>query len=305
MELTEREKGMSRNLFQQVHKNMTFQNKNQGKAGIAKYRSSLRSFCDYLAKEYGMRNLRNISNKHLRGYVEHRQEMGIKDVRTELSAIRKFHSTMSNAKYQLEKNNKVLGVEDRKKVEDGRAVVDRAWTQKEYEKACQLARERGFKDVSTAFSIARYAGLRVNEVTALTKSQIREGLTHGRFTVTHAKGGIERTSRVDSVEYRNVLKEAFENARSEQVFIEHGLNHKQMNARIQNFVYRNREYFTHQDVQADDRERSALTFHGLRHSYARERFERNLSKGMSEKQARSDVAACLGHGRDEVTKIYL
>ena len=58
---------------------------------------------------------------------------------------------------------------------------------------------------------------------------------------------------------------------------------------------------------------SPLTYHGLRHNYAVERYNRvrdtQLTKGASEsdadREARQQVSLLLGHERLEVTRIYL
>jgi len=43
----------------------------------------------------------------------------------------------------------------------------------------------------------------------------------------------------------------------------------------------------------------------LRHAYARERYQERMDGGMEQKQARTEVAELLGHGRDDVTRVYL
>ena len=48
-----------------------------------------------------------------------------------------------------------------------------------------------------------------------------------------------------------------------------------------------------------------MTFHGLRHSYAAEQYQRFIQAGSSPYEARLAVSRLLGHGRDDVTKIYL
>lgn len=45
--------------------------------------------------------------------------------------------------------------------------------------------------------------------------------------------------------------------------------------------------------------------HGLRHAYARERYKERVYAGLGEKQALTEVAELLGHGRDDVTRVYL
>lgn len=312
LELTKKEQARSDCLFQQVHKHLSFNNKSQAGSGIAKYRSAMKAFCDFTAKNFRLQNLNNISNKHLAAFAQHRQEIGIKDVKTEVSAVRKFHSRLDKPRYQLETDNKKLGIDERKAIQDGKNIVDRAWTENEFRDACTVAREYGHEDIATCLEIARHGGLRINEVTALTKSQIRHALKETRFTVTHAKGGLKRDSNVETHEYRQSLKNALNNATSERVFLKNGLSHKQMKDRIQNFIYNHREKWSDisQENQRnvdnkDFRERENLNFHGLRHSFAREQYRKNLNSGMTEKEARKDVAHRLGHGRDEVTKVYL
>ncbi len=50
---------------------------------------------------------------------------------------------------------------------------------------------------------------------------------------------------------------------------------------------------------------AALTFHGLRHTYAHELYLQYRNEGMGVKEAKLAVARRLGHERDEVTSIYL
>lgn len=312
-ELSKKEQRMSDELFRQVHKQMSFNNRSQAGSGIAKYRSAMRSFCNFVTKEYRMRNLKNISNRHLSGYVEHRQVQGIKDLKTELSAIRKFHKNLENPRYkQLETDNFKLGVKRSLDIKEGKNIVDRSWTDKEFKDALQIANETGNPDIANAFKIGRNFGMRINEVTALTKSQINEALRTGSFTVTHAKGGIRRTAHVTNAKHRECLKSALKHAKSERVFQTHGRTHEQAKVRIQNFIYRNRDRWS--DVKqnnidkidsVDFRTRKNLSFHGLRHSFARDMYREKIRAGLDEKRARYEVAQTLGHGRDEVTKIYL
>ena len=48
-----------------------------------------------------------------------------------------------------------------------------------------------------------------------------------------------------------------------------------------------------------------LTHHGLRHSYAVRQYQTAVDGGASEHRAKLDVSHLLGHGRADVTKIYL
>ena len=48
-----------------------------------------------------------------------------------------------------------------------------------------------------------------------------------------------------------------------------------------------------------------LTFHGLRHTYAAEKYQELVNGGMSDLDAHFEVSRLLGHERADVTNIYL
>src|SRR5699024_2820072 len=265
-------------------------------------------------KEFELRNLRNISNKHLRTFAEHRMRQGkeISTVKGDLSAIRKLHSKIDNARYTLEKDNSKLGVKNREVVRNDKNIYDKAWTEQEYNDAREHALNKGFNDAEVAMRLARTrnGGLRIEEVTSLSKQQINEALRTGHTTI-RGKGGIWRTTYAESKEYRQALIDALGQAKSERVFLKHGRDHKQAIARIRNFINRERhnwstvEYDNENGGGDNGREKSRNTLHGLRHSFAREQYNNRIKKGLTEKQARKEVAKLTGHGRDEITKIYL
>ena len=86
---------------------------------------------------------------------------------------------------------------------------------------------------------------------------------------------------------------------------------------IQNWIGNHREKF--QDDRSEKNNSEAhekienVTYHGLRHSFARELYSEALEKHIelgenqadAEYHARLDVSHQLGHGRDSVTQIYL
>ena len=48
-----------------------------------------------------------------------------------------------------------------------------------------------------------------------------------------------------------------------------------------------------------------MTFHGLRHTCAAEKYQGFVNAGKTPYEARKAVSKLLGHGRDDVTNIYL
>ena len=69
---------------------------------------------------------------------------------------------------------------------------------------------------------------------------------------------------------------------------------------MQQFILRNRDAIC--DPTAPDRR---ITFHGLRHTYAAEKYTSLVSGGMTPLDAHFTVSRLLGHERPDVTNIYL
>ena len=65
-----------------------------------RYYLAMKRFCLFLADEYRLQKLSNISAKHLVHYVQHLQEKGrsASTIKTDLAAIRFFHDKISNPK---------------------------------------------------------------------------------------------------------------------------------------------------------------------------------------------------------------
>lgn len=153
-------------------------------------------------------------------------------------------------------------------------------------------------------------------MTALTKTQIREALTNGYIHLTKTKGGIKRDVPLNDRAER-VLRGMLAEGKDERIFISHSRTHTQAIKSIQNWVYNHRDIFTekqqftteqdknYQKQLEIDYERPNLTFHGLRLAFAREEYNNIRKDGKSPQIARKQVSKMLGHGRDDVTRIYL
>jgi integrase/recombinase XerD len=200
-----------------------------------------------------------------------------------------------------------LGVKKRTKKKN-----DRAWTEKEYNVAINLALLMNRDDVVWSLNLAWTCGVRLEECTALTRTQLREALAQGFLSLRNTKNGILRDIPLDSdakLIISNILKEAL----YERVFVHHGRNHMQAKKSIQNWIINNRSKFTEEsepvqgqlDCNNDYIVQPKLSYHGLRHSFARERYQEFIGNGFSRQTSRKLVAEQLGHGRDDVTRIYL
>ena len=96
------------------------------------------------------------------------------------------------------------------------------------------------------------------------------------------------------------LKEHLGNASSGQkLFVPDGKPTHKTIKDFQSFLAANRSYA--QDVGSN----CPMTFHGLRHTRAAEWYVEFTKQGQTPYQARKAVPKLLGHGRDDVTRIYL
>ena len=113
----------------------------------------------YLATEYRLQKLANISEKHILSYLNHMQRKGLaaSTIKTELAAIRFFHDNLPYAKYTLPANK---DLELTKRTFGG---VDRTWDIREYNLMTAKAMKTNHLDYVAILTLARYAGLRLEE----------------------------------------------------------------------------------------------------------------------------------------------
>ena len=71
---------------------------------------------------------------------------------------------------------------------------------------------------------------------------------------------------------------------------------------VQSFILNHRAKVTEPDVRTKGVQ---MTFHGLRHKYAYERYQEFIAQGYKPATARYKVSELIGHSRDDVTRIYL
>jgi site-specific recombinase XerD len=259
-----------------------------------RYRDSMTGFLHFCAEKFHLEKLANVRSKHLQAYVDYRRQARIaeKTLKNDLATIRFFHQ-FTGSRNELP-DNRSLGIA--KTPPGGK---DRAWTDEE----CKLMLERAVglnrQDVVLAIKLARLAGLRIHECARLTVGHLEDALQEGEVTIK-GKGGRVRQVPV-SPELRVELEQILaggRDAREHKILVTPGQKTHQVIQSIEKFIRDHRQEFT-------DR---AITPHGLRHSYAREEFDRG-ARGSKDRrmieEVKTRVAEQLGHGRPEVTNIYL
>ena len=294
MQSTPKNEGIYKALVDQLDK--LARHNRQGSQGTqGRYYASVKRFCDYLANAYRLQKLSNISGKHLVSYVAYMQLMDLapSTIKTELSAIRFFHDKM-DAKYQLPKNSE-LGV----KLERRRfGERDRTWTLPEFNRLLAAALAEDRYDYILAFYLARYAGLRIHECFRIDTAIAEDAQRENAITIK-GKGGKIRTVPINDAVAVALREQLRRTERGHKLLVPDDMPTHKAIYRIQKFL------LDHRKALRDEGDDRPLTFHGLRHTYAAEKYQELVDGGTPELSAHLAVSQLLGHERPDVTDIYL
>ena len=264
----------------------------------ARYYEACKRFCAYLAAEYHLQKLENISGKHLVSYVLYLQDNGksASTVKTDLAAIRFFHDKMSHPKYTLPTNSE-LGVE----LEHRRfGQLDRTWSGPEFNRLLGKAMAENRDDFILALYLGRYAGLRIHECFRMDTAAAERALRENALTVK-GKGGKIRIVPIEDDRITMMLQRLLDKTeRGHKLLVPDGVPTDRAINGMQQFILRHRDAIC--DPTAPDRR---ITFHGLRHTYAAEKYTSLVDGGMTPLDAHFTVSRLLGHERPDVTDIYL
>lgn len=261
-----------------------------------RYYEACKRFCAFLADEFHLQKLSNISGKHLVSYVLYLQEndLAASTIKTDLAAIRFFHDKMSNPKYELPTNDE-LGVELEQRCFGG---VDRTWSNVEFNKMLGRALGDDRWNYILALYLGRFAGLRIHECFRIDTATAEQALRENAITIK-GKGGKVRTVPIEDERITIHLKKQLERTpHGHKLLVPDGMPTDRAINHLQLFIHTHREAF-----QEDSS--CPLTFHGLRHTYAAEKYQKLIDSGMGSLDAHFTVSRLLGHERADVTDIYL
>ena len=298
--------GIYKNLVSQIDSILAHSNERSFKSRHRYYEAAKR-FCRFLADNYRLQKFKNVEDRHFRAYVEYLKENNAATtIQTDLSGIRYFHKK-SGSKNKLSENDRL----DLPK----RAVSkeDRSWTPEEISKARVVAREMGRVDVEISLDLVPTFGLRIEELCRLKVEHLMHADKNDQLII-QGKGKKVRPIPVDA-DQKKIIKKHLDYARAAgrhpgdyliSSSEKHGVLHEKRS--LQNWMSFNREKFM--DENRTDRKEEGkkdrhetISWHGLRHNYAQRRFD-EVSK-VSPEKAKKVVSHDLGHGREEVTGIYL
>lgn len=259
-----------------------------------RYYEAMQRFCRFLAERYRLERLANIAPKHIYAYVSYlqEQEKSASTIKTDLSAIRFFHDLIQQPRYELSANTDLL-LQRRTFGE-----VDRSWSPSEFNRMLACALELGKEDFVTILYLGRYAALRIHECFRIDTATAAKAIKENALTIK-GKGGLVRTVPLTPLLVHRLQHHLKQTPRGHKLFVSDDQQTHEAIKSLQAFIYLYRPCA--QDKGSD----RPMTFHGLRHVCAAEWYKDFIQRGLSPYQARKSVAKLLGHGRDDVTRIYL
>ncbi len=260
----------------------------------ARYYEAMQRFCRFLAEVYRLERLANIAPKHIYAYVVYlqEQEKSASTIKTDLSAIRFFHDLIPNARYELPGNGDLLL---RRRTFGG---VDRTWSADEFERMLDTALAVGHNDYVSIFYLGRFAGLRIHECFRIDTATASKAVKEKAITIK-GKGGLVRTVPLNDILIQRLQYDLKQTPRGHKLYVPDNQETHEAIKALQAFIWLYRP-----SVQDKDSTRP-MTFHGLRHTYAAEKYQGFIDAGVTPFGARKAVSRLLGHGRDDVTNIYL
>ena len=201
---------------------------------------------------------------------------------------------MSDPKYELPTNDE-LGVElERRRF----GSVDRTWSNVDFNKMLGRALDDDRWDYILALYLGRFAGLRIHECFRIDTATAEQALRENAITIK-GKGGKVRTIPIEDERITTHLKKQLERTeRGQKLLVPDSMPTDRAIHQLQLFIYSNRG-----DFQEDANR--PLTFHGLRHTYAAEKYRKLIDGGMGSLDAHFAVSRLVGHERADVTDIYL
>ena len=259
-----------------------------------RYYEAMQRFCRFLAERYHLERLANIAPKHIYAYVSclQEQEKSASTIKTDLSAIRFFHDLIQQPRYELPANTDLF-LQRRAFGE-----VDRTWSDSEFNRMLDFAVESNREDYISILYLGRYAALRIHECFRIDTAIATKAIKENVLTVK-GKGGLVRAVPLTPLLVQRLQRHLRQTPRGHTLFVPDDQQTHEAIKALQAFIYLYRPYA--QDKGSD----RPMTFHGLRHTCAAEWYKGFIQRGSNPYQARKSVSKLLGHGRDDVTRIYL
>lgn len=261
-----------------------------------RYYEAMKRFCRFLAEDFRLQKLANISGKHLTAYILKLQTDGksASTIKTDLAAIRFFHDKIANPKYRLPSNAELSVDLERRRF----GGADRTWSNREFNLFLITALNDNHEDYAAIACLSYYAGLRIHECFRLDTAMAEQALRENALTIK-GKGSKVRTVPINDTIRIELQKMLAVTPRGHKLFVPDNVPTDVAIKRFQQYLIAIRP-----KIQ-DENRTTHLTHHGLRHSFAARTYQELIQQGISPLEASYRVSRLLGHERHDVTRIYL
>jgi predicted RNA binding protein with dsRBD fold (UPF0201 family) len=244
---------------------------------------AMQRFVRYLANTWQLQTLSRFSLEHFEGYREHlhKNNKPAAFINADLKAIKLFREGI------LELRHRPLAF-TMLELSRGKFVKrEVTWSDKEFQAICSFAKRAGRADFFYAISLAYYAGFCIDEFCRLTHTEAEKALRTGLLTIQD-KYDKTRTIPVDE-KIRKVLT---------NITIQKDIPTHAFIKQLHSFIRRHRN-----KLSARHEAQKELTFDGLRHSFAFNKYDELVKNGMKPRVARMALARFLGYAPENVIKI--
>lgn len=154
-------------LIEQVEK--IYRNCNRGSVSTRKrYKVSTIKFCEFLKKEYGLQNFRNVSERHIRAFVDYERKNNVPDItiENELIGIYFFYKFSGGTNIFPDKKE----FDFKKEVKQ---IADILWTKEEIENAIRLSEIQGNFIIERALKMSAYNNKGIEEISLCLTDSVR------------------------------------------------------------------------------------------------------------------------------------
>lgn len=298
------------------------------------YIQGMKSFVTHLANDTKITKLKNYKNSDVINFETKLidSNYSVNTIKPYMSGIQEFHQSFlesGGTKNKIQDAGTIHGKCELQKRQNG--VLDRAWTDREYEEFLKKAKEDGRNDIYYGLKMGDEFGIRIQSIGRLTLKQVNKALKDGYLRVKE-KGG----------KWRNI---PIENDKMKQTLLDLQIIAKTEGLKVNAHIFRDSEFFsenkktqgdnshdktvksiqnyicnTRGNIQDSDRkniseyasskekrivEKTELSFHGLRYRYAQRQMDKFLKMGYSYGESLGMTAHLMGHERGQISRIYL
>jgi len=247
------------------------------------YRDVAKDVMQYAKENFGVKDIEKLTSEHIQAYLESKIADGIKystfqnysaaieKLEVALNAYAQSHQTGNTYKFDL--------TDVRKEAQE---VLERSQTTRAYEDPKALVASIQ-NDVFKTIATAQYeGGFRISELNHISEKNFLENNT---FQVISGKGGKDREVPLSQETYQ-ALKDLVDKSDGK-------------------FIFDINDYRNALKEAAKITDQPYTGSHGLRWSFAQEKFQELQRQGMTYEQALQAVSHLLGHERADITEHYL